>query len=191
MNITDKTSITPLATYNDSYGAYSVDSVYSIAISSDGNYLATSSPNGDYVSIMEMIEVIDTTPPQWANNQTNSTIAGTTINHSVYWTDETALSGYIFSFDNGTGTLVNDSWVSFIGTTNWSNVSKIVNLTVGSNIQWMVYANDTTNNLNATDIFSYTTTSAQCWSYTPATKTLYVPSGCTYYIPSGQTGYIG
>jgi len=102
----------------------------------------------------------DTTAPQWSNNQTNSTTNGTTINHSVYWTDETQLSGYIFSWANGNQTLANDSWVAMIGTTNWSNITKNVNTTVGSVINWSVYANDSSNNWNVTNTFSYTTTAA-------------------------------
>lgn len=96
--------------------------------------------------------------PTYSTNSTNSTTAGTTIQHRLYWQDETALSGYIFSFDNGTGAFTNDSWVSMIGTLNWSNVSKIVNFTVGSTIQWKVYANDSSNNLNESITYSYLTT---------------------------------
>lgn len=102
----------------------------------------------------------DTTAPKWQTNSTNSTVAGTQILHIVNWTDETALSGYIFSFDNGTGTFTNDSWVAFAGTQNWSNVTKGVNTTVGATIQWKVYANDSSNNLNVTSTFSYVTTSS-------------------------------
>ena len=98
--------------------------------------------------------------PQWFDNSTNSTIAGTSILHSVRWTDDTALDGYIFSFDNGTGTFVNDSFVSMTGTNNHSNVTKTVNSTIGSIIRWRVYANDSTNQFNNTDIFSYNTTAS-------------------------------
>jgi len=52
MNITDKTQILPLATYYDSSGDYSVEQIFSLAISQDGNYLITSSNIDDYVSIM-------------------------------------------------------------------------------------------------------------------------------------------
>jgi len=96
--------------------------------------------------------------PQWQDNSTNSTTAGTVIEHRVNWTDDTALAGYIFSFDNGTGTFSNDSFVEMSGTQNWSNVSKVVNATVGATIQWRVYANDSLNQLNATDIFVYNAT---------------------------------
>jgi parallel beta-helix repeat protein len=101
----------------------------------------------------------DTTPPKWFDNSTNDTAAGASIEHRVRWTDAD-LDGYIFSFDNGTGTFANDSWVAMTGTNNWSNVSKIVNSTAGSTIRWRVYANDTASptNWNSTDIFIYNTT---------------------------------
>jgi signal peptidase len=97
----------------------------------------------------------DMTSPLWLSNSINSTLAGTPIEHSVLWSDE-SLSGYIFSFDNCEGLFVNDTWTPF--TDNWSNVTKIVNSTVNCAINWMVYANDTSNNWNATDLFSYNTT---------------------------------
>jgi hypothetical protein len=40
-------------------------------------------------------------PPSWALNTTNSTSAGSDIEHRVRWQDDTALSGYIFSFCDG------------------------------------------------------------------------------------------
>ncbi len=114
-----------------------------------------------YVNVTINFTVVsDTEQPKWQENTTNSTEAGTLIKHSVRWTDDTALDGFIFSFDNGTGTFVNDSFVSMTGTNNYSNVTKVVNSTVGSTIQWIVYANDSSNNFNNTDTFIYTTTSA-------------------------------
>jgi sporulation protein YlmC with PRC-barrel domain len=83
--------------------------------------------------------------PTYSLNSTNSTLTGTNILHSLKWSDETELSGYIFSFDNGTGIFVNDSWVAFNSNPDWSNVTKSVTSTVGAIIRWCVYANDTTN----------------------------------------------
>ncbi len=114
--------------------------------------------------------------PQWFDNSTNSTDAGTLIEHRVRWTDTTALSGYIFSFDNGTGTLINDSFVEMTGLANWSNVTKFVNQTIGTIIQWRVYANDSANQLNSTDIFSYETTG----DIIPPTITIDSPLNITY-----------
>jgi len=52
---------------------------------------------------------------------------------------------------------LNDSWMEMTGQVNWSNVTKVVNSTVGATIKWIVYANDTTDNWNATDVFVYIT----------------------------------
>ena len=97
-------------------------------------------------------------PPQWFDNSTNSTKAGEAVEHRVRWMDGTALSGYIFEFDSGDGGFENDTFVSMTGTANWSNVTKVVNSTQGSTIKWRVYTNDSANQFNVTDIFSYVTT---------------------------------
>jgi len=97
----------------------------------------------------------DLTPPLWSDNSTNSTLAGTDVLHSVLWSDDVQLSGYIFSFDNCEGLMVNETWAPFID--GWSNVTKTVNSTIDCTVNWMVYANDTSNNWNVTDLFSYTT----------------------------------
>jgi hypothetical protein len=67
----------------------------------------------------------DIESPKWFDNSTNGTYptAGTYIEHRVRWTD-LGLSGYIFSFDNGTGTFANDSWVS-MENVGWQTVWEI------------------------------------------------------------------
>jgi len=80
-----------------------------------------------------------------------------------------------------TGGWVNDSWVVMGGTANWSNVSKPVNSTVGTNYSWCVYANDTSDNWNSTSCdtpFSYVTTdgSVDPCAYTSGSWEL--PCGC-------------
>jgi len=122
---------------------------------------------------------VDTEPPKWVlgTNSTNSTSAGKPVLHSLKWTDNVELSGYIFSFDNCTGYFVNDTWVSAVGNETWTNVTKIINSTVGCTIRWRVYANDSSNNWNASDIFSYVTT--------PPIYTLRIessPSGITFTL---------
>jgi hypothetical protein len=102
---------------------------------------------------------LDTTLPTYSLNSTNSTLAGTSVKHSLNWTDDVGLSGYIFSFDNCTGTLTNDTWTTI---TTWSNVTKTINSTTSCTIRWCVYANDTSNNWNGTSCsspFNYLTTS--------------------------------
>jgi parallel beta-helix repeat protein len=128
----------------------------------DNAYTLTTN-NLDYLPLSDEYSAADTTPPTYSLNSTNSTIAGTAVSHNLYWQDNVGLSGYIFSFDNCTGTLVNDTWVSITGTGNWSNVTKVINSTIGCTIRWCVYANDTSNNWNGTSClqpFSYITTSA-------------------------------
>ena len=116
-------------------------------------------------------EVTDT-PPTYCCNSTNSTLAGTAIEHRLKWQDDVGLSGYIFEFCNGTwdgancvGGWVNDTWVAFTEEMCpnpfkecWSNVTKVVNSTVGATIAWRVYANDTSNQWNASEIYTYVTT---------------------------------
>jgi len=49
---------------------------------------------------------------EYSLNSTNSTIAGTAIRHNLFWNSSAGLSGYIFSFDNCTGSFSNDTWTS-------------------------------------------------------------------------------
>ncbi len=100
--------------------------------------------------------------PIWTNNSTNTTLAGIVTLYSLKWIDNNGLSGYIFSFDNCTGgsNLVNDTWVSMTGLTNWSNVTKTPNYTAGCNVAWKVYTNDSADNWNSTDTMNYTTKNA-------------------------------
>jgi hypothetical protein len=100
----------------------------------------------------------DTEAPMWFDNSTNSTINVTSVEHMVRWTDNVSLSGYIFSFDDGSGSFVNDTFMLMSGTEDWSNVTKEVNTSAEALTRWMVYANDTSNNFNMTDEFSYNAT---------------------------------
>lgn len=95
------------------------------------------------------------TGPIYSSNSTNSTYAGQAIKHNLYLQDNNSISGYVFSFDNGNGSFVNDSWIGMTGTGNWSNVTKSVNSTIGSTIQWKVYANDSYNQWSVSSAYSY------------------------------------
>ena len=110
--------------------------------------------------------------------------------HSLKWTDDVNLSGYIFSFYNGS-IFVNDSWVAMSGTANWSNVSKIVNSTAGALIKWCVYANDSSNNWNGSSCitpFQYTTTDETAPVTTAAAVT---DTGASYTFDTwARTSYI-
>ncbi len=101
----------------------------------------------------------DPSGPKYYSNSTNSTYAGQPAEFRLRWTDNVGLSGYVFSFDNGSG-FSNDTWTAFSpgGTADWSNVTKTVNSTVGTTIQWKVYANDTGDNWNTSETYSFVTT---------------------------------
>jgi len=137
-----------------------------ITLSETGTYdlkLEASDTSGNTLTQTqyEAFESATDYPPTWVEgtNSTNSTMAGQSVEHRLKWEDDFGLSGFIFSFDNCTGSFVNDSWVPFPsgGTEDWSNVTKVINNTLDCTIRWRVYANDTSNNWNASDVFSYNT----------------------------------
>jgi hypothetical protein len=86
----------------------------------------------------------------------------------------TGVYGYVDAWNTTSGlcsdanaVLTNDSWAAFTSemcsapyTDCWSNVTKLVNSTIGATIKWCVYANDTLNNWNSascSDPFVYLT----------------------------------
>jgi hypothetical protein len=115
--------------------------------------------------------------PKYFDNSTNSTIAGALIEFRLRWTDNTALSMGVLSVDNCTGTFQNvtTSWKSFTGTEDWLNYSVVINSTVGCEIRWKQYANDTSNNWNVSEEFGFVT--RQLFVYTIKGYTLDFMSG--------------
>jgi len=100
---------------------------------------------------------IDTTPPQWSNPQKNATTIykNDYVKFNTSWTDNAGLSAYIFS-TNDTGSWVNQSAVTFSGTSNTSTQTYQVTASRNTVVGWRFYANDTTNNWNATSIQTFT-----------------------------------
>jgi hypothetical protein len=135
-------NFTNLQEGTDEYYAYSVDRA--------GNSNQTET----------RILTVDLTKPSFFDNSTNSTCAGFPIEFRLRWTDNFGLSGYIFSFDNCTGNFVNDTWKAMSGTENWTNVTKVINETLGCKVRWKVYANDTANNWRISQEFSFITPAA-------------------------------
>ncbi len=128
----------------------------------DGNYTYTAwaidqKGNMDFSSR----EVSIGSAPKFREEFTNSTEGGEPVKFSLRWTDDSGLSGYVFSFDNGTGTFSNGTgWTQFPtgGKEDWSNETRVTNSTTGSIIRWKVYANDTDGNWNTSDTYSFTVT---------------------------------
>ena len=123
------------------------------------------------------------TTPMWCNvTGLNIPVAG----GSTYWLAVHATAGTLRYYydagsanqvaykDNGvtmnfpatfpTPTGYNNSLMSiyanFTPTSAWSNITKTLNATVGKTIGWRVFANDTSNNVNASEVFTLTTTSS-------------------------------
>jgi len=104
------------------------------------------------------VTVSDAIPPTYANSSYSQNINGTPTVFSIDFSDY-SLDSYILSFDNGTGIFVNDSPISMGGALNYqANVTKILNNTVGTLIQWRWYVNDTSGNTNTTPVYNLTTT---------------------------------
>lgn len=117
--------------------------------------------------------------PMYSSASTNNSIAGRQTLFSLNWTAGSyPLSFYVFSTNNS-GIWQNTS-SPFSGT--WSNVTLLLNSTVGVNVQWKVYANDTSNNWNASQTNNLITTSA-CQQY------ITWSSGSTYTMSSNNTYY--
>jgi hypothetical protein len=89
----------------------------------------------------------DTTPPTYSQNSTNSTLAGTPVEHRLKWTDNVGLSGYIFSMNN-TGTWQNDTWVD------WTYVSDNFTDETKISAKNNVYVNTTAGHVRLADTVS-------------------------------------
>ncbi len=100
-------------------------------------------------------EETDTEPPIFSNNNANTTKAGKPVNFSVIISDNTELSGYIFSTNN-TGVWVNYTWTPLANGGTAQNIT-ILNSTVGLVVNYSFYANDSFNNW-AYGTWSITTT---------------------------------
>jgi len=160
MNITNKSEITPLATYYDSSGDYSIENIRDLAVSSDGNYLFTSSYNDGYVSIMEYGIPLDTTLPTYSDVSVSSNVVGSSSTFSILYNDDTALhpnGQYIFSTNNS-GSWVNESTINLTSTPSWANVTKTLNAVEGTVVGYRWYVDDNVGNINNTEIFTLTTT---------------------------------
>jgi len=104
----------------------------------------------------------DTTLPTYSDVGTNTTEADQPCLFHAKWTDDMGLSGYIFSTNN-TGTWTNDTWTPLSGVSDWSNVTKTLDSTVGARVEYMFYCNDTSDNLGSTTIQSLIVTEPIIW----------------------------
>ena len=104
---------------------------------------------------------LDTTNPTFTDDLINNTAPrqNDSIDVNITITDETTIDGYIFSWDNGTGDFINESFVELSGNS-WTiaNVSiiKLIEVEEGTIIQYRWFANDTLGNTGTSNIFFVT-----------------------------------
>ena len=129
-------------------------------VSSDGYHNITLYVNDSYDNINQSVQYfsVDTTPPKSSDNSTSTRGAGLAVGFRLRWLDSVALDSYIFSMDNCTGSFVNLTESTFPdGIEDWSNVTHVINDTIGCTIRWRVYANDTSNYWNSSLEYSFVT----------------------------------
>jgi hypothetical protein len=88
----------------------------------DNAETATTSRNATFVSKENttdttkrpqlVVTYTEPTPPTYSQNSTNSTLAGTLIDHRLRWQDNVGLSGYIFALCNGSNCNSTSDWTS-------------------------------------------------------------------------------
>lgn len=115
--------------------------VYTTGVWNSNNYTTTLALNS--LSICEL-DWNPGVPPSVLNISTTSSLAGNSTIFSANWSDNRSLSygGYIFSTNN-TGQWVNSTWTAFTSNPNWANVTLTLNNTVGVNVSFREYANNT------------------------------------------------
>ncbi len=82
-----------------------------------------------------------------------------TINVNITLSDDSLISGYVFSWDNGTGTFKNDSFVDLSGqslTIANASVNKTIEVEEGTIIQYQWWANNIQGKIKGSSIFSLT-----------------------------------
>ncbi|MBI3027270.1 hypothetical protein HYY70_04085 [Candidatus Woesearchaeota archaeon] len=104
----------------------------------------------------DFIIAISGIPPRWQNPEINDTNIEQFdfVKFNATWSDNIQLSGYFFS-TNATGKWTNMSNISFSGSQNESNFTMQINASPYAVVGWAFYANDTSNNFNATDVQTF------------------------------------
>jgi hypothetical protein len=90
-----------------------------------------------------------TTVPTYSSLSVSPLVGGASSTFSSTWTDSNGLSHYIFSYDSGTGTMVNGSSVPIAGTTYTISMAETLPSS-GVKAQWQVYVEDTNGVWNST-----------------------------------------
>lgn len=133
----------------------------------DENY--TGSSNTYYANVRDLQE------PSWSSQGENSTLIGVNDTLLIYanWSDNYDLD-YAWLSTNESGQWRNVSFAKLNLTTGqtWSNFSWRNNsVLAGSTVAWKIYANDTSDNENATDVLTFFVNASEYWRF-PSTGTI-------------------
>jgi parallel beta-helix repeat protein len=108
------------------------------------------------------LEINFTAPaPTYSSVGHNTSLAGANCEFYVNWASSSGLGGYVFGW-NKTGIPTNDTWTDpWAGSpkTGWSNVTKTLSIEGGNAIEWCVWANDTHNQWNTTELMIFVVSS--------------------------------
>jgi subtilisin family serine protease len=159
VNITNNLGILIWNSTTDSNGWLTANLTFNTTNYGNGNFTISANPSMN-ISLVTSTPVIfdinDSNAPTWSNNLT-SPPSGPVYNYSqsyqfnISWTDNNALSTVWFE-NNFSGILKNDSYSGNSGSTYYLNYQGLA----AGNYQWRSYANDSSGNLNKTDLWIYT-----------------------------------
>ena len=133
--------------------------------SNNGSTWTTTADNNLSDTVFRLTGIkLNNTEPNWSTPFVNQSSFKDAIwvNFSAIWSDDNGLSGFIFEIDQGNG-FVNSSFTLFPtgGSSKLQNSTNItfINASVGTQIRWRYYANDSFNYWNVSQTQSFTKTS--------------------------------
>ena len=145
--------------FNKTISGFSDQCSQDFVISRDGgviNFSLIVNNTANFKKQKEFVITIVGIPPRWQNPEINDSNVEQFdfVRFNATWTDNVNLSAYIFSI-NLSGVWLNVSNFSFSGAANESNFTMQINASPNSVVGWVFYANDTSNNLNVTEVQTF------------------------------------
>ena len=128
---------------------------YSILITVNGKTVSgtkTATETADTIVYRSSEPSVENKPPEYSENSVDNEVSGKSTIFSLKLTDDSELSGYIFS-TNLTGSWKNDSWVQLYGTEDQTYTTKMLDLPSDSIVAWKVYSNDSNNLWSDSEVF--------------------------------------
>lgn len=133
--------------------------------------------------------------PSYSDIDYSSTVASSSCDFSVKWTDDNGLAGYIFSTNNS-GSWANTSFTTLSGTEAWANETVTLNAVGGTLVQYRWYCRDTYMQWSKTAIRSLTVQASNNYpTFSQITiSTVYTTWDCDFSVRwadiEGLSGYI-